>query len=124
MKKFVVIILLLVYGLSSSGMSVKVHYCCGKFDKINFSLKSQENKKNDSKKKCCDNRKVSFKLKTDQESTAKQLTAFSTQIIFPPVSCLIVPGISGRSNYIPEHSTGPPSYSSTALFIKNCSFRI
>jgi hypothetical protein len=126
MKKLLSIVLLLVYGLSSSGMSVTVHYCCGKFDKISFSSKYDAGCKPGklaSKKGCCDNKEVNFKLKADQEPTpVKQVSSFCQDNLIPGAAD-ISSDLVVRNTPVAEYSTGPP-LSPPALFITNCVFRI
>ncbi len=108
-------------------MSVTFHYCCGKFDNISFS----QNEKKDclpgkqvSKQKCCDNKKLEFKLKADQEKTVKQLTLNCIQPAFvsPRYYVNILPVSEKPVNELP---TGPPLItSSVSLCIQNCVFRI
>jgi hypothetical protein len=85
MKKFLVIILLLVYGVSSSGMTLHLHYCCDKLDKIDLSPVKHscggENKI--SKKSCCDNKELSFNLKADQTAVKLLVPAFQSPAIKP-----------------------------------------
>jgi len=118
---------MLVYGLTSSGMSVTVHYCCGKFDKIDLSPRAVDRCKQDkkiSKKKCCDDRQVNFRIRTDQETNVKQATAFSAGIIEHPVVDLFISVASHTPGNLPEHATGPPLHPPLSLFIRNCSIRI
>lgn len=127
MKKFAVIVLMLVYSLSSSGMSVTFHYCCGKLDNITFTS-SYKNKclddKHFSKQKCCDNKKLDLKLKADQERSIKQLNLSISQNVFifpthPPVFS------SFRQKPVCELPTGPPLVTHfVPLFILNQVFRI
>lgn len=69
MKKLLAFILIMVYGLSSSGMTVHFHYCCGKLDKV--SLEPVKGKCESSSlvkpKKCCDSKQVELKLKGEQQ---------------------------------------------------------
>lgn len=85
MKKVLVIVLLLVYGVSSSGMTLHLHYCCGKLDRIDLSPVQHhcggENKV--SKKSCCDNRALTFDLKADQTAVKLLVPAFQSLAIKP-----------------------------------------
>jgi hypothetical protein len=73
MKKFLVILLLMVYGASSSGMTLHLHYCCGKLDKIDFTPAQAKPCGTDIKdhemgsKSCCDNKQVSLQVKSAQD---------------------------------------------------------
>jgi len=125
MKKLFAIVLLLVYGLSSSGMSVTLHYCCGKLDKISLYPKYDGCKPGKiSKKGCCDNKELNFKIKADQETTShKQVSSFSAA---NTIQNSITAGtdIIFRYTAVNEYSTGPPAFHSSPLLILNCVFRI
>lgn len=127
MKKITVIILMLVYGLSSSGTSVSADYCCGKLSKIAVSLSEAENSKQDNQlenKKCCGHKEVNLKLKADQETYTTQTINFSIQPVILPVFCTIECNANKLSKHLTSYSTRPPLYSPSDLFIKNRSFRI
>ena len=76
MKKILVLLLLMVYGLSSIGMTLHLHYCCGKLDKIQLSPVAGKHCGNGRQtlapKSCCDDKEISLKLKSDYNSE-KQL---------------------------------------------------
>lgn len=68
MKKLIAIIVLLVYGFSSSGMTLHFHYCCGQLDKVDFSPAKFDNCGAATKvisKWCCNDQQVDLKIKTD-----------------------------------------------------------
>lgn len=120
---------MLVYGLSSSGMSVHLHFCCGKLDDV--SLTSQKKKsctKEDhdslSKKRCCDDKQLEFKLKADQEPSAKWVQAYQ-QLASPAIAAVSYIFWQPQHQPVNELATGPPkAVSSLPLFIKNRVFRI
>jgi hypothetical protein len=126
MKKIVVIALLLVYGLSSTGATVHLHFCCGKLDDISFSSTNSKicsTKTFSSTKKCCDSKHIELKVKADQEPGAKWIAAckvFTTQC---PASYY---------GFTPTHkipvnalATGPPlRVSAVPLFIQHCIYLI
>ena len=63
MKKLLVIVLLLVYGAASSGMTLHLHYCCGKLDKIDLAPVKHKGCGSEhklGKKSCCDNKELSI----------------------------------------------------------------
>lgn len=77
MKKLLVSILVLLYGLSSSGMSVYVHYCCGKIDKVDFSADGKMScpaGDHPPKKGCCDSKEFSLKIKDTYTNGALQFS--------------------------------------------------
>jgi hypothetical protein len=126
MKKLIVAIVLLVYGLTSTGAIVHLDYCCGKISKVSLSHSQKEacKEKTISGKSCCDSKDVQIKVKGDQMTTVKWVnmhkqfsstspglaTSFTQIILYTPVN---------------EFSTGPPLIASTVpLFIQHCLFLI
>jgi hypothetical protein len=127
MKKITVIILMLVYGLSSSGTLISADYCCGKLSKIAVSLSQAENSKQDNQlenKKCCGHKEVNLKLKADHQTSVYQSIDFVIQPATAPVYFSVTANLNVLNKSIFAYSTGPPLYSSSCLFIKNCTFRI
>src|SRR5690349_19973505 len=120
---------MLLFGFSSTGMSIYLHYCCGKLDKISLTSQKNQSCAKDlngiSNKRSCDDKHLEFKLKADQEPSAKWIQAFKL---------LTGPALSSSYHYItwqPQNkpvndiATGPPlTASPLPLFIKNRVFRI
>src|SRR4051812_18635981 len=98
MKKLLVIALLLVYGMSSSGMTLYIHYCCGKVKTLGLAPVADKNCKETNESKlakqpCCQDKEISFSLKADQVP-AKFLVPSSQNgslPAFPPVLLLSTP---------------------------------
>ncbi len=89
MKKLLAIILILVYGLSSTGTTVHFQYCCGKLEKIDFVPPVTKHCAGDKgskieNKKCCDDKEVSLKISSEQ-SAAQILYPASFPIAIKPV---------------------------------------
>ena len=126
MKKIIVIVLLLVYGLSSSGATIHLHFCCGKLDDISFSSTGQKSCsiKTFSSKNCCNSKHVEFKVKADQEAGVKWIAACKsfTKFLYPA----IYNGLMFCGKATPgEFTTGPPQKAlPVPLFIQYCSYRI
>jgi hypothetical protein len=128
MKKITIILLMLVYGLSSTGATVHLHYCCGKLDDISFSQKTKKgcttSKTAVCKKNCCDNRHIELKLKADQEPAAKWVQSFKL-LQAPAILAVSDVTFINRQQPVNEYPTGPPLLSpSVPIFIKHCVFRI
>jgi hypothetical protein len=126
MKKCLLFMIMLVYGLSSSGMSVKLYYCCGKLERITFSSKFETTcagKEKTSVTECCDKKEVDLKVKADQEPTSKQVNFVSSHVITTAfqVTAQAVHLSEARLN---PFGNGPPLSSPLPLFIKNSVFRI
>ena len=127
MKKIAAIILILVYGMSSSGMSVTADYCCGALSKISVSLSQDEHSKRDNQlenKKCCGHKEVSLKVKADHETSVKQNIGFSTQSFIQPAFFDVVSRLNFLNKPISQNSNGPPLFNAVPGYIFNCVFRI
>ena len=126
LKKFLVILLLMVYGLSSTGMTVNFHYCCGKLKKVEFSSSQVEcgmKMKHSSSKKCCDSKQVELKVKADQKITegAKTVSKIVAVSNLSPDFSFSSP-LYGKS-LIPS-VFAPPPLANHQLYILHCIYRI
>jgi hypothetical protein len=127
MKKVFIILLMLVYGLSSSGMTISLHYCCGKLDGISFSGKQGKScdMGNHLKKSgCCDDKQISATITGEQQTASKwvQVNKQSVSIPnFPAVNSLFTDYIISVDRLGPRVTV---PISPVPLFIKNCVFRI
>jgi len=126
MKKLFAVLLMLVYGVTSFGMTLHLHYCCGKVDKISLSYKGVTNGTSETfihSKGCCDSKEYELKIKADQE-------AGPGQIILLPHHPVIA--FAAYTFHLPDFqkipvnflSTGPPVISRIPLFIQYCIYRI
>ena len=128
MKKLVVILLLIMYGASTYGMTLHFHYCCGKLKNIDFT--SPKNKHcgrgkthTMGSKPCCDNKQVEIKLKGEQ-TPAKILQAlFHSDALKPFHQEYFILSPVESKKLVPEIFAPPPA-PSQPLFILNCVFRI
>ena len=126
MKKLVVILIALVYGLSSTGAIVNLDYCCGKLANISLLPVEKKDCKDDclKPKSCCDSKQIFLKVKGEQEVAAKWVSSQKQST----TSIIIITGTSELVTTfkpISRFSTGPPVYnSSVPLFIQNSFFRI
>ncbi|RYY44270.1 MAG: hypothetical protein EOO06_18410 [Chitinophagaceae bacterium] len=127
MKKLLAIMILLVYGLSSTGMTVHFQYCCGKLEKINLvppAIKHCAGDKGSKieNKRCCDDKEVSLKISSEQ-SAAKILYPDS----FPIAIKTVLPNLFLSSPFetkklLPEVFAPPPlNKQLTHLY---CTYRI
>jgi hypothetical protein len=79
MKKAAVILIMLMYGLSSFGITVHIHYCCGKIDAVNLSPVKKDNcpvKDKAAGRKCCDDRQIELKIKDSYSKYSEVKTWF------------------------------------------------
>jgi hypothetical protein len=127
MKKFLIILLMLVYGISSSGMTINLHYCCGKLDGISFLGKQDkgcEMGNHLKKSSCCNDKQISAKLNADQQSTAKWLQVYK-QLIAAPVYSTSYNLFTNQIVTTNRLARGTPvPIFPVPIFIKNCVFRI
>lgn len=126
MKKFWIIMLLSVYGFSSMGMTVSLHYCCGRLKSIDWSPAKENDCGSGHKmgsKPCCETKTFSNKVKSDQEHVLfvpKQIKAVSEAL--PPLPVLAL--AQGLQRPLSPVAFAPPPLFSPPLFILHCVYRI
>ena len=127
MKKLFIIVLMLVYGLSSSGMTINLHYCCGKLDGVSFTGKKEKTCKmgNHIKKSgCCNDKQISAPLNFEQQAATKWVQS-TKQTIAVPVHHVLNTSFKDYIVSTNRLARGTPEHlPSIPLFIKNCVFRI
>lgn len=118
----------MVYGLSSTGMTLHFHYCCGKLDKIDFNAPTKDNFPLSSRfiqKNCCDSKTIEFKIKSEYKA---EVQAAHTLKDFKPCVGFVYPvfEIPLFISYRPLHFSGvsPPLSASVPLYIFDCVYRI
>lgn len=128
MKKIFVILLLLVYGVSSPGATLYVHYCCGKIDKVHFNSSKQTDcpfGKNISRKNCCADKQIELKVKSDYKAET------STSIFLKNIAAFA--GLTHDAfkerffiNNKPFHfsDVSPPLAASVPVYIFDCTYLI
>lgn len=91
MKKLFAFILIMAYGLSSSGMTVHFHYCCGKLDKISLEpVKGKcEGARSMKSKSCCDSKQVKLQLKGEQQHQKWVQHGFQVDALKPSYCCVL-----------------------------------
>jgi len=131
MKRLLITVLAVFYLGVSSGATVHFHYCMGEL--IEWGLSGDKSEKasecsNCGMKKgisedCCKDQKQEYKLKESQKaplSTFQPLVFALAPVSYPDFSQIF----SGTpADLIPE-SNAPPRTLKTAVFIRNCNFRI
>jgi hypothetical protein len=101
MKKLFAAILFLVYGLSSSGMTLHLHYCCGKLKNVQLTPVEKKHcgttKQHSVSKPCCNEKEISLKLKGDYDAA---------KILFAGLQAPVILATIGQSsNFELRHST-------------------
>jgi hypothetical protein len=125
LKKLVSIILLLVYGLSSSGMTIQFHYCCGKLKNISLSAVATKQcgmKHASVGKPCCNDKQVELKLNADQKTEQVAKFVFSAPVVEKQESGIFVFAPVITKPVVPEIFAPPPLQNS--LYILHCVYRI
>ena len=126
MKKLLIILTMLVYGLSATGATIHLHYCCGELESVSLSATHNKDcpEKSGDYKPCCDNKQVDLKIKADQNLAAKWVATFADLSTACPVA-----GYQGvvlqNTLIVHAYSNGPPVHRAVVpLYIKHCIFRI
>jgi hypothetical protein len=127
MKKLLVILLMLGYGYSAAGMTLQLHYCCGKLKSIEWSPVAANEcgeKHNMGSKPCCETKTLISSKSPDQESSLavpltanfvkEPVTVYSDPL---PANILSTPIVYQRLDH-------PPPQWAPPLFIQFCVFRI
>jgi len=124
LKKLVVILLLMVYGVSSSGMTIQFHYCCGKLKSVQLSTVTEKQcgmKHSMFSKPCCSDKQVQLKLNGDQKVEQAKFVFFVPVQMNKPEFFLNVRPIVSKS-IVPEIYAPPPLTHSLNTF--HCVYRI
>lgn len=131
MKKLLITVLAIFYLGVSSGATVHFHYCMGEL--IEWGLANDNSERandcsNCGMKKgvsenCCKDQKQEFKLKESQKASVSSIQpiVFALSALTYPTSNQNV--LSIPVDLIPE-GNAPPRTLKTAVFIRNCNFRI
>ena len=114
----------MIYGLSSTGMTVNFHYCCGKLKKVDFSstLECGMKIKHSDGKKCCDNKQVDLKVKDHQKLTETSKTALKAIPVFNSITDFLVAQPPQGKHLVPSIFAPPPL--PQQLYIFYCVYRI
>lgn len=127
MKRIIVILLALIYGASSSGMTLHIHFCCGKVDKIDFVPVQRQCGMSHkmTTKKCCSDKEVSLKIHSEQkaEFATVSFTGANQQakILF---NYWIIEEIVFTDPLICFSDHAPPSGYDVPVHILHCVYRI
>jgi hypothetical protein len=133
MKKLVVVILAFLYLTASTGATIHLHYCMGKF--VEWSLQHDSKKKDRcskcgmknsaNKKGCCKDEQKHIQIEKDQKGNAFQYNfdkRFDNLVSYSIVADFSPYHISSVLGYITTHA--PPFKEKAPVFIRNCVFLI
>lgn len=126
MKKLVAIFMILLFGVSSSGATIQLHYCCGKLKTISFGSIHEKDcgmQGEMGSKPCCETKSISAK---EQASEHEVFT------INPGIQSPVEPGwctdVTNLPVYVPQTATVPFAPPSPPLAqdicVLHCVFRI
>jgi hypothetical protein len=131
MKKLFITVLAIFYLSVSSGATVHFHYCMGEL--IEWGLSDNDfAKENDCSncgmkkglsEDCCKDQKQEYKLKESQKAplnTLQPLVFALAPVTYPDFNQILP---STPADLIPER-IAPPRTPKTAVFIRNCNYRI
>lgn len=113
MKKFLVIVLLLLYGASSFGMSMHLHFCCGKLKNIDFTAPKPKPCHTGKMhtmvgKPCCNDKEINLKIKGEQTPAKVFQTSFQSVAIKPVELTVFVSAPFESKKLLPEIFAPPP----------------
>lgn len=89
MKKLLVLLLLMAYTVANAGVSLNYFYCCGKLKSVSLTPRKATPKKcsrmaGSNKRKCCENKVVTFQLKSDQKQADEKSGNTCFKTVFLP----------------------------------------
>ena len=120
MKKAALIFLVLVYAFSTTGISLRGFYCCGKLESVKFTLAEYGKGNGD----CCKTTYQSYKIR-DEHIVAEAISTpvLNYALINSFNSCRYTPAffskqVVGTVNHAPPLFYGVPAY------ISDCVYRI
>jgi hypothetical protein len=124
-KKFLAILLLLVYTAASSGTVMSAHYCMGEFAGISIGEKQQEQcgycGMDDAG--CCHDLLQVVKI-DDSQLVKTSLVTFDYKYVVPPIKQtfpIVILFKEGKNKFNQRSSTDPPG---PPVYLRNCVFRI
>ena len=126
MKKILAILIMLMYGFSSTGMTISLHYCCGKLKSIDWTVPKHKNcghQKNMGGKPCCETKLVSLKDKSDQDVLDFVLKPVPADVAEPKVFTEPV-SLKPREGLLTPEVFAPPPLFPLPLYISHRVFRI
>ncbi|MDB5019563.1 MAG: hypothetical protein JWQ28_690 [Pedobacter sp.] len=125
MKRTTLIILMVMYLLSTVGFGVNRFYCCGKLAAVDLILASSNSEHQDSEKdNCCKNEKQSFKIKDNHVKVSSITLNQPLSVIMPSTFRYEAVVIAATLNSNAYHDSTPPLSSEIPIYTLNCTYRI
>ena len=129
MKKVLATILLVSYTIASSGASVGLHYCMGRFISLDINHSAKENcincgMKTKAQKGCCDSKQIRAKIDHEQKITNNNISFPNYQISLAEEFPFYQVFLACSDQVANPLIHGPPFLSSIPTYLANCNFRI
>ena len=124
MKSFrltIILFFVLIYSVTSTGLSVKAHYCCGELKSVSLFTPRSCCGKSEKSKGCCHDETKYFKVKDSQLQIDKFAEIQPLLVIIEPIEFhfLIRTDVpKDRTSYSRIYDP-PPLHVKTPIFIKN-----
>lgn len=121
MKNAVIIFLVFIYALSSTGVAVKADFCCNTLKSVKLVLADVTK----DKEGCFKTKYQTFKIK-DIHAAADILTAPALPVTFihPVTSLFQVNDLALKETGYSANIHAPPLYTASPVYLSNCVFRI
>ena len=116
---------MLMYGFSSSGMTISLHYCCGKLKSIDWAVpkhKSCDHQQKMAGKPCCETKLINYKDNSDHGASGFVLKPAPAVFITPQFSS--VQNMEQEDRQLITEVFAPPPHRSLPIYISNRVFRI
>lgn len=124
MKRTALLILTLLYTLSSFGMSVERFYCCGKLAHTTYALGDNGNQVAKKADNCCKTVKTTFKVK-DNHFSAKTVLDFKNAVaVIIPEFFVPAPQERTESPVLNIYDSQAPPVHRNPLYLLYANFRI
>jgi len=128
MKRYIIFLLMLVYGLSATGTSLYLHFCCGQLDDVSFTVKHNEGcdqQGETTEGPCCNNVAIDLKLDADQQPAAKWFSSFNQPVVLTAaMPAWMAPSVLPAVSSSHWANAPPKALSALPVYLKNCVFRI
>lgn len=126
-KRYVAIVLLMLYVITVSGFALNLHYCFNQLASVKVDAPATTCVRvlESSKMKCCKDKHIEIKVKDVHQNNSPLHWSKFFPVASLPVS-LFVDFIPSTQNPVAATSAerGPPKTPGVAIFLKNCIFRI
>src|SRR3954469_57946 len=128
MKKAALILLILIYSMSTFGIGLKEFYCCGKLTSVSITLLDtgkEKCKKGDSKDDCCKSKYQFLQVKDKHFASVHPSLPYKNSIeLASTTSSFHTVSLIPQEIDVINGSHAPPLYQGIPIYISNCVFKI